>query len=141
MARTHGSMQSTEDVPYIEYYYMSGVDAAIAPSTTVSLTMGSFNMPWTGSIVASADVSAQWTGWQGCGLSLGASTPAPTNAGFVQVWLQPITTMIDPLSILGSWTSVAATTSVTIVLAVNALNGAATVTRRAVSCSIRVFPI
>jgi hypothetical protein len=143
MARGFGNIATTEDLPFYEYYFHNNTSLAVASDTSVNLTLGSFTMPWAGRIMADLTACAQWTStYENYTIHLNNSTPAPSLAlNTAYSYRSGSSTAIDPMSLLVSWNSVPALTSVTVIMTFEGTTlSTASITRRTVACSVRLFP-
>jgi hypothetical protein len=106
MARPWGDHRTDEDLPFAVAYGQGYSGALIGDSSVGTIGLGSFTMPWAGTLTATLTASATWpqNGHQQWYVHFGASSPGPNvNSVLTTVNLNDLNTHRGQLPAYGTW--------------------------------------
>lgn len=104
--RLWGNDLSDEEMPFAVSYIHGYSGGVVGNNSVGALALGSYSMPWAGSLSATLTMSASWgqSGHQQWYVHFGNSSPGPNyNSVLTQVALNNITTMRGQLPAYATW--------------------------------------
>jgi hypothetical protein len=136
-----GVVPSNQDYPFDEKWYHASPAKAVASNGSAPAAVGTYIMPFAGTLVFDMIARCTWTGDQWVAVNLSASSPVPNVYSDNYAWdglpAGYGTTFEIPVS--GRWTSLAANQTVTLSVNVTVGGTAPTVTLVAIGGTVRAF--
>jgi hypothetical protein len=143
MARQWGDHRTDEDLPFAVAYGQGYSGGVIGNNSVGTLGVGSFTMPWAGTLSATLTISATWpqNGHQQWYVHFGASSPYPTaNSVLTTVNLNDLNTHRGQLPAYATWANLVKGQGVTFGINVGVGGGGTNLTLEWWTLNIKAWP-